>query len=144
LRYIQRNLIDDDWDVARFLHDYYDDLISGFEVDILQLEYDIGDMIAEVGTDPCEEEFGGWRNVVKRWTRGVDPYDRLKSNLLLFEGDDPDVCIEAHHIAIETGLPTELGTADGHFIDQHEKEPRCRKEDILSKTELDDVVDLRP
>lgn len=144
LEHIRDRIVDYDDDVAQFLRSYYDDLIQDqFSVDPLQIEYDVGDFISEVGKDPCTD-LGGWRQVISMWTKGVDPYPTIKRNLLIYEGDDPDVCIDAHHIATEMRGHTELGSADGHFIDTHDGEPRSRKADILDKTALDDVVDLRP
>jgi len=145
LRDIKQNFIDDSWDVAKYLRKYYDKLISDFEVKPERIEFDLGDMVNGVGDDPCSE-YGGWQNVVDRWTRGVDPYPTLKSNLLIYEGDDPDICVEAHHIATIQGGETELGSADGDFLDhkENEDEPRPRRDDIIDQTALCDVIDLRP
>lgn len=52
--------------------------------------------------------------------------------------------IDAHEKSIcLTSDPTELGTADGDFIDKFDGEKKSRKQDILDQTDLADVVDLR-
>lgn len=149
---LKQNFIDDGWDIAEFLRTYYDCLIKDFRVKPERIEFDLGNIINGVGDDPCSE-YGGWRNVVDKWTRGVDSYPNLKSNLLIYEGDDPDICVEAHHIATTQDGRTELGSADGDFLDHKkieddedddEYEPRPRRDDIIDQTALCDVIDLRP
>ena len=143
LRYARDGLVDDDMEIADALRDYYDELIEEWHtVNPLQLECDLGDMYDEVGIDACQEN-GGWRSVLTVWTKSTGSYSSLKSSLLICEGPDPDVCIEAHHIATSFSDPTELGTADGDFIDKVDGEKKSRKQDILNQTDLADVIDLR-
>lgn len=103
----------------------------------------LSDIQAEIQQDASKPD-GGWKSHVSVWNKPIPEYASLKSNLLIHEGDDPQICVEAHHIGGEhSGTPTILATANpSDFYDQNEGEPKSRRDDIVSKTDIDDVKDL--
>lgn len=145
--YIRDQLLPDDpydYRPYRFLYEYYtnkaDDRVV---VDRLEIELELEDMEAEVFEDAAAE-YGGWRGLVNVWSQGIDEYPSIESELLVREGDDPDICIEAHHIASEMGAnPAHLATGNpAHFKNQVGGEPESREENILRLTALTKIVDL--
>lgn len=149
LRYIRNNLLPDDpteWRAWTFLRKYYDNLISSrVEVDKLEVVYDLNDFEIEVYEDAASD-IGGWKSHVKIWTKGVDEYTSIRSNLLLDENDgkDLDVCIQAHHIAENGGASkTYLATPNTtDFIDKCDGESESRKDNIKRLTSIDEIHDV--
>ena len=88
------------------------------------------------------KEHGGLESLVEYWEDPIPSYPDVEHELLIHEGDDPIVCIEAHHISTEEQSSTELATTNPrHFIRQVGDEPETREENILRVTDLDAVVD---
>lgn len=136
---IREQFLEADTRAHRFLFEFYDDL-SSIELD--ELADKLSDMATEVFDDGAKES-GGFESLVSGWSRGCDSYPEIREELLICEGDDPDVCIEAHHIAITVSDKTEIGTTNPrHFTEDKRDEPESRKENILRVTALVDVVDL--
>lgn len=151
IKYARSGLLNEDMEAYGFLDAYYENLLNSrpVNVDPLQLEYDLQDIYMELGEDACARRLDGdgWRDVVTSWTRETGQHDDLQARLLIYEGDDPIICVQAHHIATvmddERDVETELGTADGDFIDHKDGEPRARCDDILAETALSHIEDLR-
>ena len=142
--WIQRNLLDRGLSSYRFLNEYYQQLRSEARfsnIDRLQVISDLEEIEFEVWEDESEEH-GGLNSLVEYWRDSIPSYPDIRRELLIHEGDDPLVCIEAHHIASEESPQTELATTNPrHFIRQVDDEPETREENILRVTELDAVVD---
>ena len=143
LRYIRDSVLDSKNRSYRFLYEYYSEKLKNrVSVDKLEILMDLNDMETEVWMDACQE-YGGWKSFVSGWNKGIDTYSDVEKDLLVCEGDDPHVCLEAHHVAVNTGKVTELGTTNPrHFIDKRVGEPESRKDNILRITDLRDVKDL--
>jgi len=125
----------------RFLFQYYDEKKGGDNIKLRELTNDLSDMVMEIGKDACQE-YGGFKSLITPWTKGCDSYPTVETNLLVKEGDDKQVCIEAHHVATKEQGDTELATANPkHFIRRVGDEPVSRKENILDVTNLFDVKD---
>lgn len=143
LGYIRDTVLEGGNRAYRFLYEYYSKKMKNrVSVDKLEIVMDLEDMETEVWEDACKEH-GGWKSLVSGWTKGINPYPDIENKLLIYEGDDRDVCLEAHHVAADTGKVTELGTTNSkHFIDKKSGESESRKDNILRITELEDVKDL--
>lgn len=148
LEWIRDNLIDRSYGTRSTHHlvEFYNQLMKDrFDIDKLELEFKIQDMEAEVWEDTCRNhspDITTWRDIVEVWTKGTDTYRSIENELLICEGDDPKVCIQAHHVAVSTDGWTELATTNPkHFIKNYSEEPESRKDNILRVTDLDDVVD---
>lgn len=142
--YIREQLLERKSRAYRFLYEYYSDLESSrVQVDRLEIELDLEDMEAEVWED-ASEEGGGIRALTEHWTREIGSYPDVETELLVNEGPDRDICLEAHHVATEfSDIDTELGTTNPrHFINQVEGEPETRLDNICRCTNLSTVVDL--
>jgi predicted nucleic acid-binding protein len=139
---IREKRLDDEWNAHRFLFEFYSKLADEGGTKRQELTNKLSNMATEVGQDGAKEH-GGFNALVDGWPHGVKPYPNVRSNLLIHEGDDPDVCIEAHHVAVTIGGETELGTTNPkHFIRKHESEPESREENILRETNLSHIEDL--
>ncbi|WP_155119457.1 hypothetical protein [Halomicrobium katesii] len=139
---IREQILDTALDAHRFLFEFYDQLAQQGEIKREDLMDRLSDMATEVHEDAAKEH-GGFNTLVSAWSGGVDNYSKIEEELLICEGDDPDVCLEAHHIAVTLGGETELGTTNPNdFIKQQKGEPEERKENILRLTALSDVRDL--
>lgn len=139
---IRENILDEDSNAHRFLFEFYSKLADDGQVGRQKLANKLSNMATEVNQDGAKE-YGGFKSLVKGWSQGVSSYQNIRRNLLIHEGDDPDVCIEAHHVAVTLGEETELGTTNPkHFIRKHDSEPESREENILRETEISRVVDL--
>lgn len=142
--WIRTNLLDRQLNSYRFLEQYYQNLRGEARfstIDRLQVISDLEEMEFEVWEDESTE-YGGLDSLVERWDDPIPSYPNIKRELLIHEGDDPIVCIEAHHIAIEEPQATELATTNPrHFIRRVGDEPETREENILRVTAIDAVVD---
>lgn len=142
--WIRTNLLDRELNSYRFLEQYYQNLRGEARfstIDRLQVISDLEEMELEVWENETEE-YGGLESLVEHWDDPVPSYPDVERELLICEGDDPIVCIEAHHIATEEQPPTELATTNPrHFIRQVGDEPETREENLLRVTNLDAVVD---
>lgn len=142
--WIRSNLLDRELNSYRFLEEYYQNLRDRARfstIDRLQVVSDLEEMEFEIWEDETKEH-GGLKSLVKYWDDPIPSYPDIKRELLIHEGDDPIVCIEAHHIATEKGPPTELATTNPrHFIRQVGDEDETREENILRVTNLAAVVD---
>jgi predicted nucleic acid-binding protein len=139
---IRENLLETDFDAHRFLFKFYEKIADRGEIGRIQLTNMLSNIATEVYNDGAKEH-GGFNSLVSGWSRGIDSYPGVESQLLICEGDDPDVCIEAHHVAETVTEDTELGTTNPkHFIRKQDGEPESRKDNILRVTSLIDVVDL--
>ena len=142
--WIRTNLLNQELNSYRFLDQYYQNLRSEARfstIDRLQVISDLEEMEFEVWEDETEE-YGGLESLVDYWDDPIPSYPDVEHELLICEGDDPIVCIEAHHIATEEQPPTELATANPrHFIRQVGDEPETREANILRVTNLDAVAD---
>lgn len=141
---IRENILDTDYEAHRFLFEFYDKIADRDPVERSTLTNMLSNMATEVHSDGAKE-YGGFNSLVSAWTReiDIDSYTDVEEKLLICEGDDPDVCIEAHHIADTVDEDTELGTTNPrHFIQKVDDEPESRKDNILRVTALVDVVDL--
>lgn len=144
--WIQANLLDREMDTFRFLYAYYEQLRSQSRYDQLlkdQIIYDLEEMEFEVWDDAAADE-GGLDSLVNEWSDPVPTYPELERDLLICEGDDPTVCLECHHIAIEhLDESTELATTNPrHFIDHVDGEPESREANILRLTSIASIEDL--
>lgn len=144
IKYLRDSVLEDKMAAAVFLREWYNKIINRnfVEVDPIFIDEALGDFALEVYED-ATKDIGGWKNLAIPWTRGCDSYHSLKDKLLLPDGNDLKICVESHHIAGEMAEPTEIGTADGDFIDHRDGEPHSRRKDIEIKTDLETVVDLR-
>lgn len=139
---IREDILNADFEAHRFLYEFYQRIAEEGEIERDELTDQLSDMAMEVYDDGAKE-YGGFQSLVSAWTRGVDSYPKVERQLLVCEGDDPDVCVEAHHIAETEPEPTELGTTNPkHFIRHRQGESESRKDNILRVTALEDVVDL--
>lgn len=142
--WIRTNLLSQELNSYRFLDQYYENLRDEARfsaIDRLQVISDLEEMEFEVWEDETEE-YGGLESLVEYWDRPIPTYPGVKQELLICEGDDPIVCLEAHHIATEKQSQTELATTNPrHFIRQVGDEPETREKNILRVTNLDAVVD---
>ena len=142
--WIRTNLLNRELNSYRFLEQYYQNLRREARfstIDRLQVISDLEEMEFEVWEDQTEEH-GGLESLVEYWEAPIPSYPDVEHELLIHEGDDPIVCIEAHHIATEEQSSTELTTTNPrHFIRQVGDEPETREENILRVTNLDAVVD---
>jgi len=144
--WVRSNLLDrDEMDSFRYLEAYYQKKRKEARyrrLDKLEVSKDLEDMEMEVWEDAAEDE-GGYESLITYWEAGVDEYPEVKRNLLIYEGDDCDVCLEAHHVATCIDDDTELGTTNKkHFIDTVAGEPMSREENILAETDLDSIRNL--
>jgi predicted nucleic acid-binding protein len=143
--WICSELLDRDMDSFRYLHKYYQRKRNESRIQSvsqLEIEADLEDMEMEIWEDAAKDQ-GGAESFFVDWDRGLENYAGVERNLLIYEGDDPQVCLEAHHIAATLGTPTELGTTNTkHFIEEHEGEESSRENNILTVTALESVHDL--
>ena len=139
---IREDILNTDFNSHRFLFEFYEEIAQQGEIERSQLANLLSDMATEVYKDGAKEH-GGFNSLVSGWSRSMDSYPDVENELLICEGDDPNVCIEAHHVAKTVNVDTELGTTNPkHFIEKQDGEPESRKENILRVTSLVDVVDL--
>lgn len=139
---IRENILETDFEAHRFLFEFYEKIAERGKIERTKLTNMLSNMATEVYKDGAKEH-GGFNTLVSGWSRGVDSYPNVESELLICEGDDPDVCLEAHHVAETVTEDTELGTTNPeHFIRKQDGEPESRKDNILRVTSLIDVVDL--
>lgn len=143
---IKENVLNTDSEAHRFLYDFYDvvadRVIERGPIERRELANKLSNMSTEVGCDGARE-YGGFDSLVSCLEIAVDSYPTVESQLLICEGDDPDVCIEAHHVAETVSEDTELGTTNPrHFTRKHDNEPESRKENILHATSLVGIEDL--
>lgn len=139
---IREQILDTELDAHRFLFEFYNQLTQQGEIKRANLIDRLSDMATEVHEDAATEH-GGFNSLVTAWTKGISRYPAIEKDLLISEGDDPDVCLEAHHIAVKVERETELGTTNpNHFIKHLDNEPESRKNNILRLTDLADIRDL--
>jgi predicted nucleic acid-binding protein len=139
---IREDILETEFEAHRFLFEFYDKIADRGQIERSELTSLLSHMATEVYNDGAKEH-GGFNSLVSAWTRGVDSYPTVEDQLLICEGDDPDVCIEAHHVAKTIAEDTELGTTNPrHFVQKFDDEPESRKSNILSVTALVDVIDL--
>jgi|AntDeeMinimDraft_5_1070356.scaffolds.fasta_scaffold00957_6 hypothetical protein len=144
--WIRSSLLDRDMRCSEFLDQYYD-------VKQNESRYDQVYKLSIVG-DLEDMEMGVWDDTTPSgetieslctfYNNTIPQYPDIKSELLIHEGDDPDVCIEAHHIATEyVDDNTELATTNPvHFIRQVGLEPETREENILRVTNIHQIEDV--
>lgn len=139
---IREDILDTGFDGHRFLFKFYEKIAERGKIEASKLTNMLSNMATEVHKDGAKEH-GGVNSLVSGWSRGIDSYPDVESELLICEGDDPDVCIEAHHVAETVTEGTELGTTNPeHFIRKQDDEEESRRDNILRITSLIDVVDL--
>lgn len=142
--WIRTNLLDGDLNSYRFLEEYYQNLRGKARfsnIARLQVISDLEEMELEVWKDEAETH-GGLKSLVEYWDDPIPSHPEIKTELLIHEGDDPIVCIEAHHIATKEQPLVELATTNPrHFIRRVGDEPETREENILRVTCLDAIVD---
>lgn len=142
--WIQTNLLDRSLNSYRFLQEYYQTLRNKARfsnIERLQVVSDLEEMEFEVWEDESES-YGGLESLIEYWVDPIPSYPEVERELLIYEGDDPVVCVEAHHIAAQEQPATELATTNPrHFIRQVGDEPESREENILRVTDLAAVVD---
>jgi hypothetical protein len=141
LHFIRDTLLDKEFRAYTCLYEYYTQKAkTEYRIDKLELEFDLNDMETEVWESPVEEDI--W-NIVEYWDDGVKEDTKVRKSILVKEGDDVEVCMEAHHVAKTLGLYTELATVNPrHFIEHVKGEPESREENIKRHTKIDEVVDL--
>ena len=144
--WIESNLLDFEKNSFRCLRAYYKnkkDEARFRRIDKLEIISDLEEIESEVWEDAAKSH-GGLDELVSKWERPIPGYPDIERELLVCEGDDPVVCIEAHHVATATdGSQTELATTNPvHFVRQVGSEEETRKENILPLTDLYDVIDF--
>ena len=144
--WIESNLLDPEKNSFRCLKAYYEhkkDQARFRNIDKLEIISDLEELELEVWEDAADS-YGGIDELISKCEGPIPGYPDIERKLLICEGDDPVVCIEAHHIAATTDdTQIELATTNPvHFIRQVEGETETRKENILRVTDLADVVDL--
>lgn len=146
LRFIRDGLLDSD-DSERaysFLYKFYSRLIKErVQIYVQEIISKLSNIETEVWVD-WSQQYGGWKTHVRVWSKGTGQYPSIESNLLICEGDDPDICLEAHHIStLSPTEPTKIATANRrHFIDAVPGEPESREDNIERVTDLKEVIDL--
>lgn len=139
---IREQILDTALDAHRFLFEFYDQLVEQGKIKRNDLIDRLSDMATEVHEDAAKEH-DGFNSLITPWTKGIDSYTAIEHELLICEGDDPDVCLEAHHVAVTTERNTELGTTNpNHFIKHCDNEPESRKDNILRTTDLANIRNL--
>lgn len=90
------------------------------------------------------QQWGGWKSYIDVWSKGSGNYPSIKSSLLLSDQPDLDILVEAHHISTkQRGKKVQFGTANPQdFKYQNDNEPKRREDDIINKTNLDNIKDL--
>jgi|AntRauMinimDraft_3_1070383.scaffolds.fasta_scaffold03156_2 predicted nucleic acid-binding protein len=143
--WVRSNLLDRDMDSFRFLAEYYQQKREECRirnVDKLEVVMELEDMEMEVWEDAAKDK-GGLESLYTHWQDGIGDYSDVERDLLIYEGDDDKVCLEAHHIAVCLDHTTEIGTTNrNHFIKQCGDEEETREDNILRVTELEAVRDL--
>ncbi|SEL94450.1 hypothetical protein SAMN04488691_11228 [Haloferax larsenii] len=139
---IQQNILDTNDRAHRFLFEYYENKKKKKgSVKFREIKNDLSNIAMEIGKDACQSH-GGFESLIDPWTKGMKKYPAVEKNLLVHEGDDKDVCLEAHHIATVETEDTELATANPkHFIRQIPGEPVSRKQNILFVTNIAHIED---
>lgn len=139
---IRENILETDFEAHRFLYEFYEVIAEKGDISRGELTNMLSNMATEVYYDGAKE-YGGVGSLISMWKRDIELDADVEKDLLICEGDDPIVCLEAHHIATTVQENTELGTTNPqHFIRQQCGESESRKENILRVTALDDIVDL--
>ncbi|GAA0459684.1 hypothetical protein GCM10008985_15100 [Halococcus dombrowskii] len=143
--WICANLLNRDMRSFRCLHKYYQEKRAESRtrsIPQMEIELDLEAMEMEVWEDAAKDR-GGAESFFTDWDRGFASYPDVERDLLIHEGDDPQVCLEAHHIATILEEPTEIGTTNPkHFTDAHEGESSSREDNILTVTALSSICDL--
>lgn len=143
--WVRNNLLDRKMDSFRFMAKYYQQKREECRirnVDKLEVTMELEDMEMEVWEDAAKDK-GGLESLFTRWQKGIGIYPDVKEGLLVYEGDDKKVCLEAHHIAVCLNHTTEIGTTNPtHFIKQCGDEKVTRKKNILEVTELESICNL--
>lgn len=143
-KWIRDNLLDPNYRSFTYLYEYYNNKISEsrFENILrLQLSYDLDDMSYEV-YDDASKDLGGLRSITVPWTSPIPQYPSVESALLL-NGNDRQICIEAHHIALNCSSDVELATTNPKdFIEHRPGEPVSREDNILNCTDIATNEDL--
>lgn len=125
-----------------YLYEWYNDLMTQrFEIHLAELI----ERLSNMETEPLEDaaaEHGGWDRLVQFWNRGSDRYPSVKENLLP-TGNDKEICIEGHHIAVIKGGIVNLASADSDHCGKKDTESESREENIERTTKLNSVIDLR-
>ena len=92
--------------------------------------------------DDASKDLGGLRSITVPWTDPIPRYSSIESDLFLNE-NDKQICIEAHHIALNCSSDVELATTNPkHFIEHRPGEPVSREDNILNCTDIATVDDL--
>lgn len=146
LRFIRDDLLDPNElkRVYSFLYKFYTNLIqTRVEIYIQEIVSKLSNIETEVWIDRSED-YGGWQSHVSVWIRDIETYPSVQSDLLIHEGDDPQICIEAHHISLQypENLSKLATTNRRHFYDKKPGELESRKDNIERVTDIDEVIDL--
>lgn len=143
--WVRNNLLDRDMNTFRFLAEYYQQKREECRIrnmDKLEVAMELEAMEMEVWEDAAKDK-GGLASLYTCWQNEIEKYPDVERNLLIYEGDDDKVCLEAHHIAVCLDQTTEIATTNSaHFIEQCEDEEVPREKNILGVTELEAVRDL--
>ena len=143
---IRRRAIDEDWRSHNHIHAFYDQLEMSAGYDpIYKIELvDQLEMLENEVWQDAAIEHGGLSELVDYWNGSMSRDPTVRSKLLVHEGDDVDVCLEAHYIAKKTpDCTTELGTANPrHFVYQVSGEPESREDNICRVTAIDSIENL--
>lgn len=130
--------------VHAFLYRWYTDL---YKQNVTLKKSTVIRRLSNIETEVMKDrsqKWGGWKSHIDVWTRGTSNYSSLKSSLLLSDQPDLDILVEAHHISTKyQQKQVEFGTANPQdFKYQNGNEPKKREDDILDKTDLDNIEDL--
>jgi len=146
ISWIETNLLESVDNAYRCLKAYYENKRREARfrrIDKLEIISDLEEMEMETWEDAAATH-GGVSELVSNWDGPIPSYPDVERELLICEGDDPVVCIEAHHIATTSEVTrTELATTNPvHFIRRVDDEDETREENILRVTEIDEIADL--
>lgn len=145
-QYIRDQILDESKQerVHPFLYRWYTDL---YKQNVTLKKGTVIRMLSNIETEVMKDrskQWGGWKTQINVWSKGTGNYPSLKSGLLLSDQPDLDILLDAHHISKNQQLKqVEFGTANPQdFKYQNDNEPKSREDDILDRTDLDNIVDL--
>lgn len=145
-QYIRDQILDESKQerVHAFLYRWYTDLYKqNVTLKKSTVIRRLSDIETEVMNDRSQQ-WGGWKSHIDVWSKGTGNYSSIEANLLLSDQPDLDILVEAHHISTkQRQKQVEFGTANPQdFKYQNDNEPKKREDDILDKTDLDNIEDL--
>jgi hypothetical protein len=147
-QYIRDQILDESKQgrVHAFLYRWYTDL---YKQNVTLNKSTVIRRLSNIETEVMKDrsqQWGGWKSHINIWSKGsgTSRYSGIKSNLLLSDQPDLDILLEAHHISTkQRQKQVEFGTANPQdFKYQNDNEPKKREDDILDKTDLDNIEDV--